>query len=581
MLYFLVVWSILLFLCVSSGLWGLTVTRAKAFQEKGDRFIVAIWVGISLLCLTLLAISLLFPLSPPNTLPVLVAFTTLGFLSSQSRREILSWLRSCTWQYLIGWLTLCSGIGFLIARNVIWFDSGYYHVGAIRWLAEYGTIPGVSLIHYRFAWISSWFALNAALNPPFVNYRATASANGFILVIAILHFLISVNYIARSQSKLSHWFAFFAYLILLPLFIFKNLPFIHEYSLMAELMISPSPDIAIALLIMVIAMTILICAQSQEFGTTPSLLDSRLIPLLLSISAVTIKLTALPIILITLPFYIFRRHLFWQRLIFGCFFTAIGLIPFFSAGMIASGCPLAPTEFMCFDVPWSTKPPFSWNIILAWRDSHLLGLPSLQENYWLWVLPKWFQKSQVNSIIGISTLISLLLGIWIFILAKKRKIKGLLVVSLIGISGGLMVLNQAPDTRYGLGYFILIPSLILGTIGYLLSSHMHLSISNCFRKAASKRWSLIAFRFLSFFSLGLVGIWGFQGWAESRLFLPPSLPTVEVIRDQVNDVQYVHPVKPSLCWATAPPCALGLVRFSVKFRDSSQGYRGGFTLSSH
>ena len=117
--------------------------------------------------------------------------------------------------------------------------------------------------------------------------------------------------------------------------------------------------------------------------------------------------------------------------------------------------------------------------------------------------------------------------------------------------------------------------------GYLLSSHSNLSISNFFPRVASKRWSLIGLRFLSFFSLGLVGIWGFQGWAESRLFLPPSLPTVEILRDQVNDVQYVHPVNPSLCWATAPPCALGLVRFTVKFRDPSQGYRGGFTLSSH
>ena len=449
MLYFLAVWSILIFVCLSSGIWGLTITGAKAFQEKGDRFIVAIWVGISLLCLTLLTISLLFPLSPPNTLPVLISFALLGFISPQSRQEILSWLRFFTWQYAVGWLTLCSGIGFIIARNVIWFDSGYYHVSAIRWLSEYGTIPGLSLIHYRFAWISSWFALNAALNPPLVNYRATASANGFILIIATLHFLINIIYIARNKGKIWHWFGLFAYLILIPLFIFKNLPFIHEYSLMAELVISPSPDIAIVLIITVIAWTILICAQPQEFDTKASLLDSRLIPLLLSISAVTIKLTALPTILITLPFYVFRRTLFWQRLLFGCLFTTLGLIPFLIAGIITSGCPLAPTEFMCFDVPWSTKPSFSWNIILAWRDNHLLGLPSWQENYWLWVLPKWFQKSQINSIIGISTLLSLPLGVLIFILAKKREIKGLFVVSLIGVSGGLMVLNQAPDTRYG------------------------------------------------------------------------------------------------------------------------------------
>ena len=346
----------------------------------------------------------------------------------------------------------------------------------IRWLSEYGTVPGISLIHYRFGWISSWFALNAALNPPLVNYRATASANGFILAIAILHFLISIIYIAKNQGKLSHWFALFTYLLLLPLLIWKNLPVIHEYSLMAELVISPSPDIAIVLIITIIAWMILICAQSQKYDTNPSLLDSHIIPLLLATSAVSIKLTALPIIFTALAFYVIRRQLFWRRLVLGCFLTALGLLPFLSAGIIASGCPLAPTEFMCVDVPWSTKPPFSWNIILAWRDNHLLGLPSLQENYWLWVIPKWLQKSRLNFIIGISTLISFILGIWISISAKRHDIKGIFIVSFIGISGGLMVLNQAPDTRYGLGYFILVPSLILATLSYLLFSPKNLSI---------------------------------------------------------------------------------------------------------
>ena len=53
---------------------------------------------------------------------------------------------------------------------------------------------------------------------------------------------------------MSDWFTITAYLILFPLLIFKNLPFIGAYSLMAELVISPSPDIAIVLIITVICL---------------------------------------------------------------------------------------------------------------------------------------------------------------------------------------------------------------------------------------------------------------------------------------------------------------------------------------
>ena len=45
------------------------------------------------------------------------------------------------------------------SRGYLHFDSGLYHAQAIRWIEEYGVVPGLANLHCRLAYNSSAFIL--------------------------------------------------------------------------------------------------------------------------------------------------------------------------------------------------------------------------------------------------------------------------------------------------------------------------------------------------------------------------------------------------------------------------------------
>ena len=64
------------------------------------------------------------------------------------------------------WKIIFWGLLFLIfayggSRGYLHFDSGLYHAQAIRWIEEYGVVPGLANLHCRLAYNSSAFLLTA------------------------------------------------------------------------------------------------------------------------------------------------------------------------------------------------------------------------------------------------------------------------------------------------------------------------------------------------------------------------------------------------------------------------------------
>ena len=62
------------------------------------------------------------------------------------------------------WL-LYAGLTLLFAygssRGYMHYDTGLYHAQAIRWIEEYGVVPGLANLHSRFGYNSASFALSA------------------------------------------------------------------------------------------------------------------------------------------------------------------------------------------------------------------------------------------------------------------------------------------------------------------------------------------------------------------------------------------------------------------------------------
>ena len=183
MLYFLTVWIILFLICFPIGTACLHLCRADSLGREGDRLLIALWLGMILLSTSYLAAALLIPLTFWVGLGIALSISSLSLSIGTVRAEVKKLAQSLSLRLLGFWSVLSIAIATIMTQEITWVDTKLYHLGAIRWLSDYGIVPGIALIQNRFGWISSWFALVTSLNPPWVEYRATAVLNGFVLML--------------------------------------------------------------------------------------------------------------------------------------------------------------------------------------------------------------------------------------------------------------------------------------------------------------------------------------------------------------------------------------------------------------
>lgn len=60
------------------------------------------------------------------------------------------------------------------------YDTGLYHAQAIRWIEEYGVVPGLANLHSRFGYNSASFALSAFFSETWLIGRPMHCVAGFL-----------------------------------------------------------------------------------------------------------------------------------------------------------------------------------------------------------------------------------------------------------------------------------------------------------------------------------------------------------------------------------------------------------------
>ncbi len=169
-----------------------------------------------LICITAIAQwwVLFFPLYPffPSYFTLLLFLLFLLF-----RKKILPLIKQCSIPF--GGKTalplICFGITviaimILNAGPIMMDDTESYHIQMIKWVREYGSVPGLANLHLRFGLNSSWFIAIAALIPgPNPDFQAL---NG-LLSIWISAYLIEKN----GKAALASLFLLLVALSLWPL----------------------------------------------------------------------------------------------------------------------------------------------------------------------------------------------------------------------------------------------------------------------------------------------------------------------------------------------------------------------------
>lgn len=560
MLFFIIAWLGLILICFVIGTGILNLFQANCFRKIGDRFIVAAWLGVVILAILLLAVSLILPLSPLVGATAAIMVTILALRSLRTRKEVLTFFSSLPLKVIWGFFASEICVAAYTARVVTFHDTGLYHFQVIQWLSRFGAVNGLALIHHRFGFTSSWFALATPFNAGIFEARSSALTGGFVIFLALLQFQISFRRILKHQELFPDWFVFFWLLLCLPITLISHY---------GAIPISPSPDLPVIFLAGIVSWTFIMIANQPVKQEHNSTLESRIIPLILSAGAVTIKLSAIPILFVSVLFYLLGSKLKFQRILISGAITTILLLPIVAFGTITSGCPLFPSSLFCLDLPWSIggeRAQEVTEIIKNW--ARWFGPTPDYGNSWNWFW-HWLKLAKGSLTLIICSIVSALLLIK---KSQKSQFNAQKYVIALALLGMAYMIYGAPSLRFGLGYLCLLPALFMATYSPLSKSKS--KISNVSVITAS--FVAITLVFYNF---------TFHHYNHNiHVLLPPKLknPT-EFLDKKSHDLSYsvpndIHPKNGNTdnrCWAAELPCTPEHPN-NIKLRNPQKGIRAGF-----
>ena len=461
MLFDLAAWVVILLVAWTVGRGVMALLRAGDLRP-GDALICASWIGVVVLSLALLATSIVAPLTPVTGAVVALILAALGVAvvgsPARSRGPISVRRHRETALLAAGALALAIGAAALTSDAVTLYDSLVYHVGIVRWLREYGTVPGLALLHNRLGHASAWFTLAAPFDGGAVTNRTATVPLGVALVLAGLQAAIAMGRAVARRASVADWF----FIVLAGAFI---------WAVVAHDVATPSPDVATNVLVAVAAWSVLVLAPRPADGVAFLPAGHALVPLILAVGAAGMKLFALPAAFVAAGFYVasvrasdsgasaFRAAAVAAGVAF------VGLAPFLAANLAASGCVLFPSPIGCTRLPWSLGAAAAADYAEYIRDvarwDRRGNVPPNDATGW--ILP-WISAHPVVTLLAA---VSVVLSVHLLRRASRSgspdtepsTVAGLRTVVALGLVGIAFAAWQAPAPRFFYSAVLLIPAL--------------------------------------------------------------------------------------------------------------------------
>lgn len=200
-----VTWLTAAVMLASAGLLPALAVSRSASAVKLLR--IALWWGLLLAVVFALAMSLIFPLASAQVavigILVIAALGVPGWLLLFRRARALPHYRLSGAEALLVFAALVVTIYLSVATlgPVTNYDSGLYHLGAIRYAAEYAAIPGLANLYFPFGYGTAQFPLAALMmNGPW-GIEGFRLLNGFILSLAGLDLTLRMRGRRRSPGQ--------------------------------------------------------------------------------------------------------------------------------------------------------------------------------------------------------------------------------------------------------------------------------------------------------------------------------------------------------------------------------------------
>lgn len=341
---------------------------------------------------------------------------------------------------------------FFTSRGYIHYDSDLYHAQSIRWIEEYGVVPGLGNLHERFAYNSSFFALSALYSMKFVLGESLHGMSGFFALLLSITTLDITKSWRRKRFLLSDY---------------ARVGAIYYLTTIIDEVVSPASDYSIMCVIFFIIIKWLDLLQEEEKEIAPYALLC-----VLGVYALTLKLTAgLILLLLIKPAYLLIKRKRGREIMLYLSMGLVVAVPWFIRTVMISG-------WLVYPLPSLDLFQFDWEMnaasieidaaqISAWGKAlYDVGLLDTPATVWI---PNWFQTTLSGTekilILGCMGCILLyLVGVlWIFVKRQWKHLDVALVLLAV-ISSYLFWQMSAPLMRYGYAYVLLTDFLVLGWV---------------------------------------------------------------------------------------------------------------------
>ncbi|MCB9827685.1 hypothetical protein H6803_02040 [Candidatus Nomurabacteria bacterium] len=389
-----------------------------------------------------------------------------------------------------------------LSMPILTYDTGLYHAQSVKYITEFKLILGLANIHCRLGFNSNLFVLQSAL--VIIDYK--------YIINSYLILLLSLNTVFHANKRNKSLFlANIASICFIFLFFFFNINGL-------------SNDVFATILGVILIDLLLTNEKDYSFNNQ--------LPILITSYLITIKLSAVVFGILIIYLLVKNRN----KLIYGMLLSALIIAPWLVRNIMISGYLIFPYPQvdlfnLQYKVPKETAYETFYDIKNWARTGTTMSMPFIE---WVKTWSSNFQYIDIVSLLSLSLLFLVIFHMIIY----NRKNHDFLIYCCIGVVGIFFWFFTAPDTRFGMVYFVYST--------YLSTYYIFKNI----RKSSDVK-IVYTLTLVSYFLISLisdVGIWN-QYRNENINYYP------EVYTESLSNGISINVLeKGDQCWYTPLPC---------------------------
>lgn len=478
------------------------------------------------------------------------------------------------WKYA-AYMILTFLMAYGTSRGYMHFDTGLYHAQSIRWIEEYGVVPGLANIQARFGYNSAAFPLTALYSMKALFGQSLHTTAGFFALLGSVYALDLYKVFREKRVSLAD---------------FARIGLVFYLGVIFSQIVSPASDYYAQLLLFII---LILWLDEDEYQTRMEIQDPIPYGLIcvLIVYAVTIKFSVAVLLLFVLkPAVMLLKKKEGKQI--GAFLAG-GLLtsmPFFIRNVMISGWLVYPFAGIdLFSVDWKIpKGQVQYDAMeIGLYGKGITDVTKWDTPFSVWA-PSWFVNLKaLEKVFVIMTLAAIVAGVIYLIYCvaagiKRKIIKkdgktkylwngkwNFLLVFVVFVVSTMFWFVSAPLVRYGYAYVTVVP---LITFGYFYVSLLEQKKGKFPRKTIHRCFCLLLVLFLLTRVKGLANDI-LRTWKEPYYYAQMDYIDGEALTRIVGGVTFYEPEESGQIGYEKFPSSLFAEPFELRGESIEDGFR--------